>query len=88
METIETLFANPKVMVISADVNEIVAQADGVLTQFTAALLATKVVASHVLAREEGRWTPMTSEQKTPFDALFFTEFDGEALSSIRKRTP
>jgi len=83
VETIEALFANPKVVVISADVNEIVAQADGVLTQFTAALLATKVVASHVLAREEGRWTPMTSEQKTPFDALFFTEFNGEALSSI-----
>ena len=82
VETIETLFANPKVMVISADVNEIVAQADGVLTQFTAALLATKVVASHVLAREEGRWKVMAADEDVPFDAAFFTDFDGEARSS------
>ncbi len=82
VETIETLFGNPNVIVISADVNEIVAQRDGVLTQFTAALLATKVVASHVLARQEGRWNPMASKQEAPFNAAFFTEFDGEAFSS------
>ena len=50
VETIETLFANPNVVVISADVNEIVAQHDTPLTQFTAAGLATKIIGSHVLA--------------------------------------
>lgn len=83
VETIETLFANPKVVVISADVNEIVAQVDGVLTQFTAALLATKVVASHVLARQEGRWKVMAADKEVPFDAAFFTEFAGDEFSVV-----
>ena len=83
VETIETLFANPKVVVISADVNEIVAQTDGVLTQFTAALLATKIVANHVLARREGRWSAMLSTQEEPFDVAFFKNFDGDAISAV-----
>jgi len=74
VETIETLFANPNVVVISADVNEIVAQHDTPLTQFTAAGLATKMIASHVLARREGRWvafSPLT--QST--DETYFQRF-------------
>jgi agmatinase len=74
VETIETLFANPNVVVISADVNEIVAQHDMPLTQFTAASLATKIIASHVLARREGRWvafSPLT--QST--DETYFQRF-------------
>lgn len=45
-ETIETVFANCQV--ISADINEIVEQKDTPLTQFTAAMLATKVVAAYI----------------------------------------
>ena len=75
IETIETLFANPHVIVISADVNEIVAQQDTPLTQFTAAGLATKIVASHVLARREGRWTPHSSPRPQSMDETFFQRF-------------
>ena len=80
VETIETLFANPDVVVISADVNEIVAQTDGVLTQFTAALLATKIVANHVLARHEGRWNAISSTKEVPFNTAFFTPFGRDGL--------
>jgi len=83
VETIETLFSNPQVVVISADVNEIVAQPDGVLTQFTAALLATKILANHALARREGRWERAESERDVPFDAAFFTQFKGSAFSAV-----
>jgi agmatinase len=83
VETVETLFANPDVVVISADVNEIVAQSDGVLTQFTAALLATKIVANHVLARQEGRWKSMVSTKEVPFNGAFFEEFDGDSISAV-----
>jgi len=82
VETIETLFANPNVVVISADVNEIVAETDGVLTQFTAALLATKIVANHVLARREGRWEAMEASADPLFDTEFFRQFDDEAVSA------
>ena len=41
---------------MSADVNEIVPQKDTPLTQFTAAMIATKIVASHAKARRDGRW--------------------------------
>ena len=58
IETIEAVFAAPKATVISADVNEIVAQDDTPLTQFTAAMLATKSIAAHLKARKEGRWSP------------------------------
>ena len=46
VETIETVFANCQV--ISADVNEIVPQVETPLTQFTAAMIATKIAAAHI----------------------------------------
>ena len=82
VETIETLFANPNVVVISADVNEIVAQHDTPLTQFTAAALATKIIASHVLARREGRWAPRSSSLTQPPDETFFQRFEASAPSA------
>ena len=81
IETIETLFANPHVIVISADVNEIVAQEDTPLTQFTAAGLATKIVASHVLARREGRWKASSKATSEPMDKSYFQRFNS-GLSS------
>ena len=56
IETIEVLFANPNAQVISADVNEIVPQSETPLTQFTAAMLATKVIGGHCYARKMGFW--------------------------------
>ena len=82
VETIETLFANPNVMVISADVNEIVAQHDTPLTQFTAAGLATKIIASHVLARREGRWTAPPSSSTQSTDETFFQRFEPSVSSA------
>ena len=46
VQTIEAVFANCKV--VSADVNEIVSQGDTPLTEFTAAMIATKVAAAHI----------------------------------------
>ena len=46
VQTIETVFANCEV--VSADVNEIVSQNDTPLTEFTAAMIATKVAAAHI----------------------------------------
>ncbi|MEC8631810.1 MAG: arginase family protein [Candidatus Thermoplasmatota archaeon] len=82
VETIETLFANPNVVVISADVNEIVAQHDTPLTQFTAAGLATKIVASHVLARREGRWTASSMSSPLPPDEAYFQRFEPSVPSA------
>ena len=82
VETIETLFANPNVVVISADVNEIVAQDDTPLTQFTAAALATKIIASHVLARREGRWTAPLSSSTQSTDETFFQRFEASVSSA------
>ena len=82
VETIETLFANPNAVVISADVNEIVAQHDTPLTQFTAAGLATKIVASHVLARREGRWAPRSSPLTKSPDETFFQRFEPSVPSA------
>ena len=45
IQTIETLFSNSDANIISADVNEIVEQEGSPLTQFTAAMIATKIVA-------------------------------------------
>ena len=56
VETIDTLFSNSKARVISADVNEIVPGKESPLTEFTAAMLATKVLAGHIRARLEGRF--------------------------------
>lgn len=48
VEVIETLFASPHAEVIGADIAEIVAGNDSNLTQFTAAMIATKIVAAHI----------------------------------------
>jgi agmatinase len=48
VEIIEALFSAPAAEVIGADVVEIVPGTDSNLTQFTAAMLATKIVAAHI----------------------------------------
>tara|TARA_B100000287_G_scaffold397342_1_gene413827 strand:- start:1117 stop:2049 length:933 start_codon:yes stop_codon:yes gene_type:complete len=48
VEIIESLFSSEKCKVIGADVNEIVPDTEGSLTQFSAALIATKIVACHI----------------------------------------
>jgi len=48
VEIIESLFSSGKCNVIGADVNEIVPDSEGMLTQFSAALIATKIVACHI----------------------------------------
>jgi len=48
VEIIERVFSAPKSVVIGADVNEIVPGKDSPLTEFNAALIATKVVACHI----------------------------------------
>ena len=84
VETIEVLFGNPKAVVISADVNEIAVQTDSPLTQFTAASLATRILAHHVLARREGRWVQADSQAVSEHasDAFFQTTFGGEFSAS------
>ena len=56
VQAIEAMFSAPKATVISADVNEIARQDGTPLTQFTAAMVATKIVGAHVSARRAGRW--------------------------------
>ncbi len=56
IKTIEAVFSAPKATVISMDVNEIVPQQDTPLTQFTAAMLATKGIIHHIKARNLGNW--------------------------------
>lgn len=48
VEVIESLFLANRTQVIGADVVEIVPGTDNNLTQFTAAMLATKIVAAHI----------------------------------------
>ena len=48
VEIIEKIFSSEKCSVIGADVNEIVPGSDGPLTQFSAALIATKILACHI----------------------------------------
>jgi len=48
VETIQAIFSSSKATVISMDVNEIVPQKDTPLTQFTAAMLATKGIVHHI----------------------------------------
>jgi len=84
VETIEVLFANPKAVVISADVNEIAVQTDSPLTQFTAASLATRILAHHVLARREGRWTQVDARAVSDpaLESFFQTTFGGKNSAS------
>lgn len=79
VETIESLFNAEKATVISADVNEIVAQKDSPLTQFTAAMLATKIVANHINAKDQGRWKPMVQQigkDRMIGDSIYFQKED------------
>ena len=48
VEIIENLFSSEKCTVIGADINEIVPDTQGSLTQFSAALVSTKIVACHI----------------------------------------
>ena len=52
VETIQSIFSSSKATVISMDVNEIVPQKDTPLTQFTAAMLATKGIVHHIKNKE------------------------------------
>ncbi len=74
-QTIQALFNASKAVIVSADVNEIVPQKDTPLTQFTAAMLATKIVASHAKARKEGRWVsdhePKGTHRSTATPTIF-----------------
>ena len=55
VKTIEAVFSAPRATVISMDVNEIVPQQDTPLTQFTAAMLATKGIIHHINVRNSQR---------------------------------
>ncbi len=86
VETIEAVFSAPQATVISADVNEIVAHEETPLTEFTAAMLATKTIGSHLLAREQGRWSPTAEQQgrirTSQSDAYFQRRIAAEQESS------
>ena len=56
VKTIQAVFSAPNATVISMDVNEIVPQQDTPLTQFTAAMLATKGIVNHINQRKSNRW--------------------------------
>ncbi len=83
IQTIETLFSNPNVFVISADVNEIVPQSDSPLTQFTAACLSAKILACHVRARQEGHWRPTQAQGGVDLTPDYFSSFDGLVESAF-----
>lgn len=76
-EAIEAVFAAPEATVISADVNEICRQEGSPLTQFTAAMLATKVLGAHVHARREGRWAASADSTPGPRKPLVCGTFSG-----------
>jgi agmatinase len=74
-ETIQTLFNAPNAVVVSADVNEIGVQMDSPLTQFTAAMLATNVVAGHAHARRRGAWSATNTASGSQRQRIEFTGF-------------
>ena len=77
VQAIEAVFSAPKASVISADVNEIARQDDTPLTQFTAAMVATKIVGAHVSARRAGRWEKAAAGRagaRTPLNRHTFTQ--------------
>ena len=79
-ETIQALFNAPNAVVVSADVNEIGVQEDSPLTQFTAAMLATNVVAAHASARQRGAWNataPTSGSERLPHDFTGFSASSG-----------
>ena len=79
-ETIQALFNAPNAVVVSADVNEIGVQEESPLTQFTAAMLATNVVAAHASARQRGAWNataPTSGSERLPHDFTGFSASSG-----------
>lgn len=79
-ETIQTLFNAPNAVIVSADVNEIGVQQDSPLTQFTAAMLATNVVAAHASARQRGAWNataPTSGPERLPHEFTGFSASNG-----------
>ena len=54
VETIETIASAPNAQWVGADVSEIVPDSNNNVTEFTAAMLATKIVAAHLARRLEG----------------------------------
>ena len=79
-ETIQALFNASNAVVVSADVNEIGVQEDSPLTQFTAAMLATNVVAAHASARQRGAWNataPTSGFERLPHDFTGFSASNG-----------
>ena len=79
-ETIQALFNASNAVVVSADVNEIGVQEDSPLTQFTAAMLATNVVAAHASARQRGAWNataPTSGPERLPHDFTGFSASNG-----------
>lgn len=86
-ETIEAVFSAPNATVISADVNEIVAQEDSPLTQFTAAMVATKVIATQLKARKDGRWKAAAAQAGKQRVAEPCDYFRKQMKSDIPKET-
>ena len=79
-ETIQALFNASSAVVVSADVNEIGVQEESPLTQFTAAMLATNVVAAHASARQRGAWNataPASGSERLPNDFTGFSASSG-----------
>ena len=86
-EIIEAVFSAPNATIISADVNEIVAQKDTPLTQFTAAMVATKVIAMHLKARKEGRWLALTAQRGKERITETHDFFRSQMKSDIQEKT-
>ncbi len=79
-ETIQTLFNARNAVVVSADVNEIGVQEASPLTQFTAAMLATNVIAAHASARRRGAWNataPTSGPERLADEFSGFSESNG-----------
>ena len=77
VDVIEAVFSAPLAQVISADINEIVPGRETVVTQFTSAMLAAQVFASHLVARAEGRWTSTgagAGRVRAPTHGVYFTQ--------------
>ena len=82
IETIRAVFSAPNAVIISADINEIVAQEGSPITEFTAAMLATKAIVSHIKARQEGRWAALAEQagkNRGAESSTFFVERIGNA---------
>ena len=76
VETIEAVFNAQNATVISADVNEIATNEHSPVTEFTAAMLMTKTVASHLKARKDGRWKATSKAkgiERAEIECTYFT---------------